>query len=254
LETYVLYIIKAFILPPGINILVGLLGVFMLRRYWKTGRILILLSLFSLYLLSTGFVSMKLAKMVETIPALPPELPADSDRQAIIILGGGRYVSMPEYGKPVPYATVLERLRYAAHIQKQTHLPILISGGRVFPTERSEAWIMNQALIDDFGIEAKWLEESSKNTAQNAANSFEILKKENIDRIYLVTHARHMKRATEIFEHTGFNVIPAPTIYLSAGTNKLPFMQWIPNSRSLDLSRNMLHEMIGHWWYRFRYR
>ena len=253
METYLLFIIKAFILPPGFNILLFLSGYYFLKHCRKTGKTLILFSVFSLYLFSTGFVSVRLAKMVETVPALPPIISAESDRQAIIILGGGRYVSMPEYGKPVPYATVLERLRYAVHIQKQTDLPILISGGEVFPTEKSEAWIMNQSLIDDFGIEARWLEGSSKNTAQNAENSFEILQKEGIDRIYLVTHARHMKRAATIFEHKGFDVIPAPTIYLSAGTNRLPFMQWLPNSKALELSRNMLHEMIGQWWYRFRH-
>ncbi len=251
-ETSLLYIIKAIILPPGINIFFILLGLYLLKRRTRTALFLVIFSVTSLYLLSTNVVSRQLAARVETVHPLPLPIP-HTDRQAIVILGGGRYVSMPEYGKPVPHARVLERLRYAVHLQRQTGLPILITGGRVFPSEQSEAWIMDQVLIDDYGIKAKWLEEKSQNTAQNAENSFRILKPEGITRIYLVTHAWHMRRASMIFKHKGFDVTPAPTIFYHQGTNLPVVMRWLPKSENLDLSRNMLHELIGYWWYQLRH-
>lgn len=253
MEISLLYIVKTLILPPGVNLAGCVLGFLLLKRFHKTGKLLIVLSLLFLYLFSTSFISRQLAEAVETVPPLPVNISPETDRQAIVILGGGRYVSMPEYGKPVPHAIVLERLRYAMHIQKQTDLPILITGGKVFPTDKSEAWIMNQVLIDDYQYSAKWLEENSRNTAQNAAFSYQILKKEGIDRIYLVTHASHMKRAMTIFEHIGFDVIPAPTIFLSSGTNTPLYMQWIPKSRSLNSSSQFLYELIGQKWYEIRY-
>ncbi len=254
METAALYIIKTLILPPGINIVFLLLGYFLINHFRKLAKLMIFISFITLYLFSTNYISRQLAGLVETTAHLPPAISAETDRQAIVILGGGRYVSMREYGKPVPHSVVLERLRYAMHIQRQTDLPILITGGRVFPTDQSEAEIMNQTLIDDFQFKASWLEEESRNTAQNAENSFEILNKESIDRIYLVTHASHMKRATDIFTNKGFDVIPAPTIFLSTGTNMPIFMQWLPKSRSLDTSKNILHEMIGQWWYKARHK
>ena len=229
------------------------MGYFLLNSYKKFGKFLIIFSLISLYFLSTTIVSRELARLIETIKPLPPILQSKSDRQAIVVLGGGRYVTMPEYGKPLPHAIVLERLRYAMHIQRQTNLPVLISGGRVFPDSDSEASIMNQVLIDDYQFKARWLEGKSRNTAENARNSFAILDKENITKIYLVTHAWHMNRAADIFRSAGFDVIPAPTIYFSAGTNMPSSLQWLPKSNALNLSRNILHEIIGFWWYRFRY-
>lgn len=253
METYTLYIIKAFILPPGINILLLILGFILLKKYKKTSLFFISLSILSLFLLSTNIISRQLAEFLEITPALPPTISAKTERQAIVILGGGHYDAMPEYGESIPQANVLERLRYGMFIHKKTDLPILITGGRVFPTSDSEAWIMNQVLIDDFQIEAKWLEERSRNTAENAEYSFDILNKEKINRIYLVTHTSHMNRALYIFRKKGFDVIPAPTIFLSKKTDMPEFMRWLPSSNFLNSSRNSLHEMLGYWWYKLRH-
>lgn len=253
METSILYIIKSMVMPPGLIIFLAISGLLMINRYRKTGKSLILISILSLYFLSTTYVSRQLAGLLETTPSLPVTIPAVTDRQAIIVLGGARYVDMPEYGKPIPHAYVLERLRYAVHIQKQTHLPILVTGGRVFPGSESEAHIMNEVLIDSFQTGARWLEEESRNTAQNAENSYQLLDKEGIRRIYLVTHSTHMKRATAIFTSQGFDVTPAPTIYYSAGTNLPPLMQWLPRSNALQLSHDVLYELIGQWWYSLRH-
>ncbi len=240
------------ILPPGINIVLALIGFFLVKRYRKTGWFFIIFAIVSLYFLSISLVSRQLAGTQEKIDPLPPIISADTDRQAIVLLGGGAFVTMPEYGKPVPYPNVLERIRYAMHIQRQTNLPILVSGGSVFPASHSEAWIINQVMIDDFNFEAKWLEETSHNTAENAGNSFKILQAEGIDRIFLVTHSIHMNRAVEIFESQGFDVIPAPTIFLSEDDEPF-FMLLLPKTISLSLSRDILHEMFGQWWYKIRH-
>lgn len=253
METDLLYIIKSLIMPPGFIIFLAISGLLMINRYRKTGSGLILISILTLYFLSTTYVSRQLAGLLETTPSIPVTIPAATDRQAIVILGGARYVEMPEYGKPIPHAYVLERLRYAVYIQKQTHLPILVTGGRVFPGSESEAHIMNQVLIDSFQTGARWLEEESRNTAQNAENSYKLLEQEGIKRIYLVTHSIHMKRATTIFTSKGFDVTPAPTIYYSAGTNLPPLMQWLPRSNALQLSHDTLYEMLGQWWYSLRH-
>ena len=254
METLFLYVIKSLILPPGLNVVLILVGLVLLIRYKKTGYFFILSSALSLYLLSTSFVSLQLASLIETTQPLSPIISSNTDRQAIVLLGGGSYMTMPEYGKPVPYSTVLERIRYALHLQRQTNLPILITGGKVFLTSHSEAWIINQVMIDDFQYEAKWLEEKSRNTAENAAYSYEILKSENIDRIFLVTHATHMTRAEIIFTNKGFDVLPAPTMFLPK-LNDMPLLiQWLPTTISLTLSRNVLHEKLGQWWYQIRHQ
>ncbi len=203
-------------------------------------------------------VSRQLAATLETIAPLHPDLSSLSDQtgtkpQAIVILSGGHYDVMPEYGISVPQAAVLERIRYAMHIQRQTNLPILITGGKVSSTNQSEAWIINQVLLNDFQIGAKWLEEESHNTAENAEYSFNILNQEKIQHIYLVTHTSHMSRAANIFQKNGFTVTPAPTIFLSKEGDLTDLMQWLPTSYFLASSRNSLHEILGHWWYKLRH-
>ncbi len=254
MEVSILYAVKMFILPPGIFIVGVILGLTCLKRIRWLGKSLIAISILSLYFLSTPYVSIELARQAETVSPLPPKIIDRQSRQAIIVLGGGRRVSMPEYGHSVPYASVLERLRYADYLQQQTKLPILIAGGRVFGTTESEATVMNRVLQESFKTQARWLEENSRNTAQNAANSFAMLQQDGINRIYLVTHALHSQRATRTFEAAGFDVVPAPTIFASAGTNFPPLIQWLPSSRALDLSRDALYELIGQIWYALRYQ
>jgi uncharacterized SAM-binding protein YcdF (DUF218 family) len=50
------------------------------------------------------------------------------------------------------------------------------------------------------GIDAKWLGEQSNTTQENALQSTQILKKEGIKTIYLVTHFWHMPRTKIQFE------------------------------------------------------
>src|SRR5580765_1139325 len=50
--------------------------------------------------------------------------------EAIVVLGGGRYLDAPEYGGDTAGPSTLERLRYGAKLGRETRLPILVSGGK----------------------------------------------------------------------------------------------------------------------------
>lgn len=64
--------------------------------------------------------------------------------QAIVLLGGGLRDSKELYDKLTVSAIPLERVRYAAYLQKQTQLPLLITGSS--PKGISEAQIMANEL------------------------------------------------------------------------------------------------------------
>ena len=170
------------------------------------------------------------------------------------MIGGGSSTSAPEYGVGATVnARTLLRLRYAAHIVKKLPLPILLSGGNVFKTEKEpEASMMAKVLENEFHTPIKWVEEHSRNTAENAFFSRQILKKENIDNIVLITHALHMPRAVEQFERVGFHVTPAPTVFLSMP--KLSLLSFIPSARALEISALVIHESLGRLWYALRYK
>ncbi len=69
---------------------------------------------------------------------------------------------------------------------------------------------MNMVLKQELGIQARWLEEESNTTQENALQSAKILNQESIKTIYLVIHFWHIPRAKAQFEKQGLKVIEVP--------------------------------------------
>jgi uncharacterized SAM-binding protein YcdF (DUF218 family) len=145
----------------------------------------------------------------------------------------------------------LQRLRYAAKLQRETGLPILITGGRPDGSAESEAAIMARALREDFVVPVRWQEQESDNTAENAQFSAAILRKAGVQRILLVTDAMHMQRARLAFQQTGLDIVAAPTIFISAESGTA--VDLIPHARWLQYSAYAMHEWLGLAWYRLRH-
>jgi uncharacterized SAM-binding protein YcdF (DUF218 family) len=244
--------VSALLLPPLNLLLLCAAGVLLRRRWPWLGGSVALLSLALLVGLSTHAGVRLLARPLENrIPALDAAQAADA--QAIVVLGGGRSRNAPEYGdQDVPRPNALARLRYAARLQRQTGLPLLVSGGRPEGAVESEAALMARVLREDFHARVQWMEEASDNTAQNAGFSAALLRQAGISRVLLVTDALHMPRSRQIFEQAGLQVTAAPTNYIGQGP--LHPADFIPNARALGESHYALHEWIGLLWYRIAYR
>jgi len=241
-------VFSALLLPPlNLLILCGA-GILVRRRLPRLGRAIALLSLALLALLSTKAGARLLVGPLEAMtPALTS--PATAQAQVIVVLGGGRRRHAPEYGgQDVPLATVLARLRYAARLQRQTGLPILVTGGSPEVDADSEADLMARVLRDDFNAPARWIEGGSDNTAQNAQYSAVILRQAGIRHILLVTDAIHMPRSERAFARAGLNVTSAPTSYLAQGA--LIAADFIPSGGGLNDSYYAMHEWLGLLWYR----
>ena len=130
----------------------------------------------------------------------------------------------PEYGSATVGRTTLQRIRFAAHLARQTQLPILTSGGRVgnlMDPGDSLAKAMRDTLVEEFGVDVRWVESRSKTTWENAVLSAQILAAAGIQRIYLVTNAWHLPRAHAAFAAQGLDVVSAPT-----GFHGPPFRSW----------------------------
>jgi uncharacterized SAM-binding protein YcdF (DUF218 family) len=243
--------ISALLLPPLVFVVPALFGL-ALRRWWpRFGTILCVLALLALVVLSTVAGARLLVTPLEArIEALSPD--AMKQAQAIVVLGGGRHKEAAEYTYlDSPSLNTLGRLRYAAHLHKQTGLPLLVTGGRPDGGEESEAAVMARVLRQEFQVPVKWLEEDSLNTAQNAALSAGMLREAGIERILLVTDALHMPRAQQVFREQGLQVSAAPTYYQSH--DALQPHHYIPGARGLRLTYYAMHEWIGLLWYRLRY-
>lgn len=235
-------ILTNLILPPALQILLVLLGLVLWQFKRGLAMLCFVVSFVSLTLLSMPQVVTWLYEPLETYPALTPDALADGEQTgtAIVVLGGGKQAS-PEYAGETLAVDPLARVRYGARLAKATGLPLLTSGGDPRGTGDSEAEVMADTLAE-FGVERVLMERLSKNTWENAKFSADILRRQGMDRVILVTQAWHMRRAVYSFEQFGFEVIPAPTLFRSVEQRVLP---WMPRASSLFESATALREWLG---------
>lgn len=241
--------LASLLVPPGSLLLIAGYGLLMARRRPRTGKSLVSVAMLALYVLSTDYAADRLLQTLEPEPRNPL---ADRRGQAIVVLGGGKYFSAPEYGGTDTVGVqTLMRLRYAAQLHHAAGKPILVTGGSPEGSATAEAATMKIVLEREFKTPVGWTENNSDNTLENARFSHRILNTAGVRTIYLVTHGWHMPRAKLAFEHAGFEVIPAPTGFTTG--YRLTVLDFMPSTYALHNSSRFLHEVIGSAWYRLKF-
>ena len=244
------YFVKALVLPPGINLFSALFAILFLRRSARLRRVVTGVAFVSLWIWCTPFVASWHARLIESYPALDYTAPVDA--QAIVILAGARKDQAPEYGgRDSIGSDTLERIRYGAKLSRELDLPVAVTGGAVFDTESLPlGQLMAQSLRDEFKINVSWIEEKSRNTAENARFLGELLP---VKKVVLVTHGIHMRRSVQAFERSGFTVVPAPMGFSSGDHTTYGLFDWLPSVSALTACGAVLHEWLGIAFYKIRY-
>ncbi|TQV74651.1 YdcF family protein [Aliikangiella marina] len=252
-------ILNSFFMPPGINLILILTGWILLKRYRKTAVSLFSLSLITLYIFSLPIVADSLIQRIESTSALTTQQikqisQSDISNKAIVVLSGGRVAAAPEYDKiDIVNPATLQRIHFASWLQKRTQLPVLLSGGSSSNEATAESVLMNQLMAASFGNQPRWIESESKNTGQSAEYSANILKKNDIDEVILVTHAWHMPKASKAFESNGLKVVEAPTAFLSGQILSDNWRDYFPSADALAQSNKAFFEMFVSLWLELRY-
>ncbi len=264
--SYVSKILPLFFYPLGLAAL--LLAVVVAadlwggRRTWRTGltaAALLLLWLGGNHGVAHGLIG-GLERKFAVVEAPQAEV--------IVVLGGATRPPFPP--RPLPEVSEEgDRLIYAAELYRMGAAPrILVSGGRIGwlrggGPEETEAADMT-ALLTRLGVPetAIWQEPLAENTYENALYSRALLAEKGIDRVILVTSAFHMPRAVAVFEKQGFEVIPAPTDFFTAGSavdvttapDQLAarIYYFLPQSEQLEITTIALKEYLGRVIYRLR--
>ncbi|HEX8961741.1 MAG TPA: YdcF family protein [Rhodocyclaceae bacterium] len=237
---YAKKLLSALVLPPAGPLLLALFGVWLAGRHPRTGRGIAALALLALLAMSFPPVAEGLMHGLQDRPPISAQDLARA--QAIVILGGGNYDGAPEYGTDTVNRWTLERLRYGAYLQRRSGLPILVTGGAPFGG-KPEGEAMKEAIERDLGGKVRWAESKASDTAENAAYCTSLLKADGISRIALVSSAWHLKRAAQLFERQGLEVLPAPTGFTT--TSPSLFERLRPSIGSFSASSEALHEWLG---------
>jgi uncharacterized SAM-binding protein YcdF (DUF218 family) len=77
-----------------------------------------------------------------------------------------------------------------------------------------------------------------------------MLRAQGIDRVYLVTHAWHMRRALLAFRRAGLLTTPSPV--QRDAVPDLRVASFLPSARGWQESYYAMHELIGLAWYAVR--
>jgi uncharacterized SAM-binding protein YcdF (DUF218 family) len=253
MDIWIIYVVKTLLLPIASLLILCFFGCFYVIKNKGKGGGLLVVPLLSLFLLSLPVVAIFLAKLQQQYPIMDYLAVEEIKPQAIVVIGGGAGANAAEYGaERTLFPRTLLRVRYTAYLARKIKLPVLVSGGSVFEQNNaSEASLMAAVLRKEFKVPVRWLEPRSRNTAENAYFSQQVLANDTVNRIVLVTHAMHMARAVEQFERVGLTVIPAPTAFLSM--SKIDVFSFLPSARAFEISSMAIHEWLGRLWYSLRY-
>ncbi len=247
----VVKLIVDLVLPPSGPLIFIAFGLLMwIFRLPKFAAFCILFGAVVLYFASTPFIANKLLNPLQYHYPVLKNIPDGT--QAIVVLGGGRLSIAREYDNlDTVNAESLERLRYAARLAKIYQLPIILVGGSPNDERQSEASLMQNVLVTDFGLQAKWLEDKSKSTLENAKLAKNLLNKNSISNFVLVTHAYHMPRAVWSFRKSGLDPTPAPTVIYKPNRLVSKNMEFLPQAKALEETRLALGEFLARLWYQY---
>jgi uncharacterized SAM-binding protein YcdF (DUF218 family) len=241
-------VLTALALPPAGPLLLVALGVLLALRRRVAGFLVALVGLVLAWALSTNALAMALAQHL--LPGVQAVQLQDVRRtQAIVVLGGGVLPRAPEYGEPQPGPHTLERLRYGAWLARHSGLPLAFAGGVGWAAAgtgtEAEGTVARRVLQEDYGLALRWMDERSRDTAENAARMADLLQRDGVRRIALVTDATHMERAMAAFRAKGFDVLPAPTDFPVAAER--PLLQWLPSVHGADVCHQLVREALARW-------
>jgi len=232
-------LVDSVLLPPGIFILMLLIGAIYAWRF----RAILVLSVIAFYMLSIRPVSNALLEQLESFSANETNSP-----QVVVALSGGTKSSGPFKAYPDGF----KRELYALMLAKEQNLPLLFSGGGIGLKEANQTKEDVALLERSFGFDVQdFYEPYSLNTWQNAKFSAKYFNEQGWGKdILLVTSAYHAKRATLMFKNFGFRVTTKSTGYLQ--DNKDDSFGYLPRMRYLSNSYKALHEYVGLIYFAFK--
>src|SRR3954471_3440311 len=239
-------LLTALAMPPAAPLLLVLLGLLLAIRRKSAGLLLAFVGVLLAWALSTNVMALALARHLlrDVEPVQPGQL---ASVQAIVVLGGGVLPQAREYGAAQPGPHTVARLRYGAWLAHKTGKPLAFAGGIGWAASgmetEPEGVVARRILQDEYGLQARWIDDASRDTAENARRMADLLRPQGIHRIALVTEAFHMQRAATAFRQAGFDVVPAPTNF--PGAAERPALEWLPSIHGAESCRQLLREWLG---------
>lgn len=237
------------LIAPGTWLVAGLLLV--LFALWR-GRVRLARGM------TTGLLGLVLAvavlpvgeTLLRPLETRYPVAPALDAPTGIIVLGGGEQAARSAFWGRPELGEGAERFTAALALARQyPQAQVLFTGGsgalRDVAGHALSGADVAQALFAEQGLarDRLMLERASRNTAENAARSFELVRPAPGERWVLITSAFHMPRAMMSFERAGWTgLIAWPVDFRSAALRRSIGWDFSGHLQTLSTA---LHEHLG---------
>ncbi len=233
----------AFLIKPIIWVLILLISslIFKSKR-----RILLIYTISIFWFFSNGFLADETARIWETSPKLISSI--THNYKYGIVLGG--YSSYNKATQHIDFNDSGDRLISAIELYKLGKIEkIILSGGNgelINGGMKESEW--SKSILINMGIENKdiLIENSSRNTMENAKNSANLIKSDISQKSLLITSAKHMKRAKFCFKKNNFNIDCYPTDCTNSDITLSFDYFFLPNTEALEIWESLFHEWIGY--------
>ena len=163
----------------------------------------------------------------------------DKDRySAVLVPTAGIYVDVNFMWHPSS-STVL-RAKLGEKIANKYNLPLVISGGKIELSGKSEAETIGKMINYNNVI----LETYSRNTYETSKNLNSVYMKNSLNKelpVLLVTSPKHSLRTSLSLEKQGFTVKK----YLLERKNIITFKSFLPDARTVSVNNRSIYEYIG---------
>ncbi len=229
----------------------AILLLFLNRR--GTAIFILLITLAGTWLAATPFLAQRLMHSLErqypptTIDRIP-------SADAIVVLGGGvNPQAPPRIGPDLRHSA--DRIWFGARLYQADKAPLVITTGmRPYTDQGQTAAAAGAEVLQAFGVpgDAIIAPGRSLRTYTDAQIVGEIVEREGLGRVLLVTSALHMPRALATFRSAQVRVFPAPTDYEIVQSPQARTHPWLPSSEAFWQTGRALHEYIGMAWYRWK--
>ena len=214
-------------------------------------RKLLYITLFIFYFFTNGFIADSCARLWE-VPRFNPTTTYDIG----IVLGG--VADFDTITKAHNFNKHADRLMDAEQLYRQGIIKkIMLSGGNGMLLNNGyfEANAMrNHPIKNKIPAEDIIIENTSRNTKENAFNSAIILKQQLPNAsILLITSAQHMKRAQYCFDRANIKTTAFPTdCTTSYATYGIEYLL-LPRADAIEVWETLIHEWIGYIVYQIKF-
>jgi len=248
LYIYLTKILPLFVLPIGLVLELSFFALLFLLKGWrKTSAAFLGLAMLLLWVSSMPIVAdTLLGKLEQDYPAvMMTEVPAS---ECIVVLGGAVEPVLPPR-VDINMHEAVDRVRKAAQLYHAGRGRVIIASGGNLPWSpfvESEAESIKTLLLE-WGVPAAAivLEGESRNTRENALNSFALLEEYGCETPLLVTSAAHMKRSVAVFERLGITVFPVSADVRVIKNPNLTVLDFLPDAEALKQTSDAIREWMG---------